>query len=359
MWKPVQNDKQQAATKKSSESVSAFTKLEKGCNTKPFKRSKKVKEELCFSLIGEERTLDFELSRVEDRDFWYDVFETVLAMNKETGTSSSKTQEVEKIANSLKKFHFDIESNTWKFSKVLTKGTTFTDEDFAYLGLALNGNPKIQTLDLSDIKLTDRQGVPVVSGIHTSTKCLETIILANNELTCITLSALSKALKDHKSISFIDISGNQISDQGTEDLAAVLVRNKSLKTILLDKNEIFDSGAIALAESIHNGSLVERLSLNDNHIGNKGAEQLAKTLKNKDSTLKYLELARNPLVFPEITEEQDDDSGFSLEVSLFLAVDSNNYADVVLLTLQGADPNCQNEEDGKTPLHIAAIRGDR
>ncbi|KAF0975939.1 hypothetical protein FDP41_005266 [Naegleria fowleri] len=361
IWKPIQNDNK--SNKKSNESISIFTKIEKGCNTKPFKRSKKVKEELCFSLIGEERTLDFEFQTTEERDYWFETFQAVLALNQKASnaalSNNSKAQDLDKVANALKKFHFDIESSVWKFSKVLTKGSTFTDEDFAYLGLALNGNPKIETLDLSDIKLTDRQCIPVMNGIQSTTKNLSSIILSNNELTDESLTALSKAIKDSKSISLIDLSSNQISDQGTEDLASVLVRNTTLKTILLDKNEIYDNGAIALAESILNGSLVERLSLNDNHIGNKGAEQLARTLKSNESTLKFLELARNPLEFPEIAETEENDEGFSLEVSLFLAVDGNNYADVVLLTLQGADPNCQNEEDGKTPLHIAAIRGDR
>ena len=359
IWKPLQSG-DKGATKKSTESLSTFSKVEKGCTTKPFKRSKKVKEEYCFSLVGEERTLDFEFSTTEDRDYWADVFHAIIGHQKQDKSqSSSKAQDLEKVANSLKKFHFDIESNTWKYSKVLTKGTTFTDEDFHYLGFALNGNYKIETLDLSEIKLTDRQCVPVVGGIHSTTKSLSAIILANNDITCESLTALSKSLSNNKSVTFIDLSNNQISDQGTEDLAKILERNKTLKTVLLDKNEIYDNGAIALAEACLNGACIERISLNDNHIGNKGAFELAKILKNTETFLKHLELARNSLEFPEPVEGQEDDEGFSLEVSLFLAVDSNNYADVVLLTLEGADPNCQNEEDGKTPLHIAAIRGDR
>jgi len=358
-WKPVQNDNGKSS-KKSIEPLETFVKMEKGCTTKPFKRAKKIKQENCLSLIGEERTLDLEFTTEEDRNYWYDVFQALLLFNRQkmNGGTTTREKDMEKVVNALKKFHFDIEAAVWKFSKVLTKGTTFTEEDFISLGYALSGNPKIETLELSDMKLTDKQCIGVLNGINSSTRNITTILLTNNDLTCESLTTLAKCIKDNKSISFIDLSHNAVSDNGVEDLAKAIERNTSLKTILLDGNQITDMGAISLSEALLNGGRVERLSLNDNSIGNKGAEQLALTLKNNDSSLKYLELARNSLDFPEPVDEENEE-GFSLEVSLFLAVDSNNYADVVLLTLRGADPNCQNEEDGKTPLHIAAIRGDR
>ena len=351
-------------SKKSSEPILTFVKMEKGFHTKPFKRVKKdVKEENCFSLIGDDRTLDFEFSNTEDRNYWFDVFQSLLRYCRQrTHGSTSKEKEAEKDVASLKKWNFDIESNAWKFSKFLTKGTVFEEDDYDTLGRALNGNTKIEVLELSELKMIDKPCVKVLGGIGVSTRSISSITLSNNELTCVSLSALAQCIKDCQSITFIDLSHNLVSDQGFEDLAGAITNNTSLKTILMDDNEITDSGALVMAEAILN-SRVEKLTLNDNHIGNKGAEQLALATytQNNESTLKHLELARNTLEFPEPSADEElvDEEGNSLDVSLFLAVDSNNYAEVVLLTLKGADPNCQSAEDGKTPLHVAAIRGDR
>ncbi|KAL9648417.1 hypothetical protein ABK040_014038 [Willaertia magna] len=365
IWKPVQtgNEKNSKDSKKSSEELATFTTIQKGTETKVFKRNKKIKAECCFSLIGDDRTLDLEFSNEEERNFWFDIFQSLLDFNREKGGKASSSQkggaDIEKVANVIKKFHFDIESSSWKLSKVLTKGTAFTEEDFCLLASAIEENPKIEILDLSDIKLIDNRCTPLARGITPKTKFLTTIILSNNELTCESATALSKSLTANRSVTFLDLSDNQIGDQGADDLARMFESNSSVKTILLDKNVVSDHGAVSLAEALMMFGAVERLSLNDNHIGNEGAKQLALTLKNDKSKLKYLELARNQLEFPKPKEEEENEETFSLEVSLFLAVDSNNYADVVLLTLQGADPNCMNEEDGKSPLHISAIRGDR
>ena len=349
MWKDEKD-------KKSSEPLSSFVKMQKGTDTPVFKRKKDVKEELCFSLVGDDRTLDLEFTKSEDRDFWYDVFQSILRyFRQKTHGLTSMEKEAEKDLQVLaKRWNFDIESNNWKFSKFLTKGTVFEESDYITLGRALSGNNSLETLELTELKMVDSLFMKAFGSLKSSLRGLTSLILSNNDLSDEAASAIALMVKDCKKLTLLDLSRNVITDQGFEDIAHAIESNPSLKTIIFDDNQVSDAGALVICECIPHSKL-EKLTLNDNNISNEGAKQLALLLKKKQP-LKHLELARNSIQFPE---PGDDDESLELAASLLEAVDTDNYASLLLTSLEGADPNCQSEEDGKSPLHVASIRGDR
>ena len=153
-----------------------------------------------------------------------------------------------------------------------------------------------------------------------------------------------------------------------------MYHNSSLEELNLDSNQVGDLGAEALADLLNDEKakrVLKKLRLNDNALQNEGIMRLSECLKSKETPLQFVTLARNQIAFPQprkdTFEEYDDEArgangdeefDHSLEINLFLAVDASDYAETVLLLLKGADPNVQNEEDGKTPLHLVSLRGD-
>lgn len=104
-----------------------FTELKKGAVTKVFARSIQKKEdpryECCLSLIGQKRTLDLEFATKEERDEWYIVLQAVfdqltMQMPGKLKEQNMTLEEITKCENALKKFHFDVEDQNWKISKV-------------------------------------------------------------------------------------------------------------------------------------------------------------------------------------------------------------------------------------------------
>jgi ankyrin repeat protein len=354
-WKEMNNPN----GRKNSYKIEDFCEVQKGGGSKVFQRAgKKLDHSLCLTLVGRTRTLDLELKSTQERDEWFEVFNCII-MNAQDKKNNERYQaqmdDLAKVLKTLSTFTFDVEATQWKVSKVLTKNTKFSDEDITYCALALDGNDIITHLDLSGIKLS-KTGFANLCPYLNGAPNLTHLILSENSIGDEGLAAFTKVLGTNKSLRVLDFSNNNISDRGIEEFANALSYNHVVKEVILDNNHISDDGAITLAEILKQHESISLLSLNDNQISNSGAYHLALMLESPQNKLETLRLARNMIVFPEINH-QDENRDTSLEISLFLAVDANNYAQVILLTLKGSDPNVQNEEDGKTPLHISAMRG--
>ncbi|CAF1129205.1 unnamed protein product [Rotaria sordida] len=73
-----------------------------------------------------------------------------------------------------------------------------------------------------------------------------------------------------------------IDDAGAQYLAEALRNNKTLTTLNLWGNEIKDAGAQHLADALRNNTTLTTLDLVDNQIGDAGAEHLADALANNE-----------------------------------------------------------------------------
>ena len=91
---------------------------------------------------------------------------------------------------------------------------------------------------------------------------------------------ICKLLKCKNSqLSWLDLTSNQLADEGAEYLAEALNNNCQLRTLIIADNGISDIGAQRLAEAINNCQL-HTLILAANDILGIGAEYLAKAIKN-------------------------------------------------------------------------------
>mmetsp|Transcript_14204 Transcript_14204/g.21897 ORF Transcript_14204/g.21897 Transcript_14204/m.21897 type:complete len:346 (-) Transcript_14204:97-1134(-) len=98
-----------------------------------------------------------------------------------------------------------------------------------------------------------------------------------------------------KELNELDLSGNEIGDEGVNALTqAMIVMGESckLKCLNLRENEIGDEGAISLSLAMASTSCLQELNLSDNEIGNEGCELLAHVLSKK-SSMKRLILHSN------------------------------------------------------------------
>jgi len=72
----------------------------------------------------------------------------------------------------------------------------------------------------------------------------------------------------------------------------------------------------------------------------------------------HVRMAKNPMVKFQLETIKPTLTDGTLEVNLFLAVENMDFPSVVSLLLDGANPMVQNDQDGKTAIHIAAMKGD-
>mmetsp|Transcript_528 Transcript_528/g.899 ORF Transcript_528/g.899 Transcript_528/m.899 type:complete len:176 (+) Transcript_528:163-690(+) len=107
---------------------------------------------------------------------------------------------------------------------------------------------------------------------------------------------LCPAIHRLNGLRVLDLSGNNILQQGAECLARVLTLENSpkLRVLLLARNRIGDDGLKKLGSGIEACHSLEHLDLSSNFLGPSSAETLAKVVASAGS-LKTLDLSGNVL----------------------------------------------------------------
>lgn len=109
------------------------------------------------------------------------------------------------------------------------------------------------------------------------------------------LAALCEVLRLNAQLEDLDLSANDVGDEGAEKLAeSVLSHTRRLRSLAIAENDIEDDGAEALAKALRSLPSLEFLDLSANAIGPQGAAALASALPLLRE-LAALDLSDNPL----------------------------------------------------------------
>jgi hypothetical protein len=180
--------------------LSDFKDIKSGITTKVLerinKKQKDEKEKLCFSLVGEKKTLDIECDTEQKKKELFHLFKITLEQYKRNELKQIDSEEKEMMEHQkvLKKWNFDILSNEWKISQNLSKGENFTEEDAKLISNCLNGNSTLLTLDLQKSAINDAGLLNLTNGIS-KTKQLSIINMQGNSITDTSFGVFSKILK--------------------------------------------------------------------------------------------------------------------------------------------------------------------
>ena len=186
------------------------------------------------------------------------------------------------------------------------------------LASALESNPSLTYLDLShSFEHDERSYFSVDSGEishilfpcvligHSGASALAKALCLNRTLTYLDVSfnnvkqagaaALGMALKTNCSLSHLYLCGNAIGDAGATSLGEGLKSNCTLTRLYLTQNRIGDQGAEALGTVMRSNHNLTHLNLQVNLIGDTGAAAVAKALKSNGIQLTHLDLALNKI----------------------------------------------------------------
>ena len=156
---------------------------------------------------------------------------------------------------------------------------------------ALKENSKLQLLDLNDNNMTEQAAEDLASVIKNNSD-LEQIGLANNDLKTSSVLIL-RALKENSKLKALDLNGNNMTGEAAEDLASVIKNNYHLEQLHLANNDLRTS-SILILQAIKENSKLKALNLNGNKMTGEVTEDLASVIKN-NSDLEQIGLANNDL----------------------------------------------------------------
>ena len=141
-----------------------------------------------------------------------------------------------------------------------------------------SNDPTLTTLDLSYNNIGD-EGAKVIADALKGNKTLTTLDLSHNNIEVEGTKALAEALKDNKTLTTLNLSHNEIGDEGAKAIAEALRINTTLTTLNLRISKIGDKGAKDIAEALKENQTLISMDLKSNNIGDEGAKALADALR--------------------------------------------------------------------------------
>ncbi|CAE7356703.1 Nlrc3 [Symbiodinium necroappetens] len=167
--------------------------------------------------------------------------------------------------------------------------TRLPRDQVVVLGRALCFYKKLQTLSVTN-SILDKEGCEEL-GKNLRVKMLN---LTRNTMLDGSLAALSAGLVDNRSVLHANLSCLLLGDAHVKAIADVLRSQSSqLQTLDLSKNEIEDDGAAALAEVLPANQCLRNLILCSNRISTVGATAFARAIQTGEVTLQMLDLDQN------------------------------------------------------------------
>ena len=152
------------------------------------------------------------------------------------------------------------------------------------------------TIDLSSQQICDRDVEIIVKQALIDKQCTR-LDLGSNEITDKGASMIADALRENLTLEELEFHNNHISDIGVHSLAAVLSStNSMLKALGLGSNGITDDGVESLAEMLKTNRTVTWLALAGNKISDYGAQLLVHTLAHQNNSLRVLSLHVNEMI---------------------------------------------------------------
>ncbi|CDW75237.1 leucine rich repeat family protein [Stylonychia lemnae] len=154
----------------------------------------------------------------------------------------------------------------------------------------------VKILNLSNNNLCD-DGTRILSYYLNDNLSLIALNLSSNNITCIGAKHLFEALESNQSIVDINISTeiesntpNKIGPAGAQMLAQLLLSQKFIAFINLKGNGIGNKGFQALCQVLQNSSTVLSLNVEKNHISNIGLDKLTLMMEQNDEPFRLQEL---------------------------------------------------------------------
>lgn len=153
------------------------------------------------------------------------------------------------------------------------------------------------SVNLKGQQLKDQDMNIVIKEAIIGKQCVK-LDMTYNEVTQQGASVLADTLQNNKHLEELNISFNNISDLGVRYLA-LAINSSVLKRINLAENDISDEGVGYLAKMLATNTNLLQLSLNGNQIGNYGIGMLANTLTHTSTRLEFLDLSANKYINDE------------------------------------------------------------
>jgi hypothetical protein len=157
----------------------------------------------------------------------------------------------------------------------------------------IDGCAQNSKIDLFRFKLVDNQMNTVVQKAIINKQC-KILILTENQITSVGATIIADALKNNRTLEFLSLSYNPLHDQGIQTLTGILSSNNCcLQKLSLHSIGLTCEGAGHIAKMLETNKTLTWLHLGGNNLTDEGVNELSTALTNKNTTLEVLALSND------------------------------------------------------------------
>ncbi|KAG1703158.1 hypothetical protein DVH05_008070 [Phytophthora capsici] len=164
---------------------------------------------------------------------------------------------------------------------------SFEDAGADQLAEAISKQPSLQFLKLRDASLCAEGAEKVMKALASSKIQLVELDLSGNELADEGIAAIAPLLKSQSQLKILRLDENEITSDGLKEFVAALDANSLpvLEELSLCGNEITAKGGIAVVDTfVPTKSVLKRLELDTNMISDKGVAHIKASLAKQGKT---------------------------------------------------------------------------
>lgn len=121
------------------------------------------------------------------------------------------------------------------------------------------------------------------------------LVLCNQHPTIDQLMTIANSLKTNTSITYFNLSHNDIGDAGTSIIGDLLKKNNTITNLDLSMTNIGDTGLKALVEGLKDNEAIYEINLMDNDISYEGVKILGEIYQIRNNVNIKLEHDNHPL----------------------------------------------------------------
>lgn len=174
-----------------------------------------------------------------------------------------------------------VNANLRELKSLDLSDCSFEDDGATQLAEAIGKQPNLQYLKLRDASLCAEGAEKVAEALVTSKIQLLELDLSGNELADEGITALAPLLKSQSQLKVLRLDENEVTSDGLKEFVAALGAGclPALEELSLCGNEITAKGAIAVADTfVPSKPALARLELDTNMISDKGVDHVKASL---------------------------------------------------------------------------------
>ena len=145
----------------------------------------------------------------------------------------------------------------------------------------------LQKLDLSNNNLSDDGAATISDGLKTNRTLLE-LNLSNNNLSDDGAATISDGLKTNRTLLELNISQNSITDKGAQEIAKAIKTHSSLQNVNISINYISSEGLLYFMETVKNNCSLQVVNITHNNVTSSGFKNIKQFIENLHRTIQII-----------------------------------------------------------------------